>query len=175
MCWPAPGARFRASPSALARSLVARPVHLFIVDTPAAPPLSFGHRRRDEMADMPDSKSGEAQVSCRFKSDRRQSSYLQDNRIEADRRVGSLAAERTKLLHQRRNGWHHVWIWAITKMTRSSSIPNPANASAVGAGYRNRVWLNRTRNGSPSDVCGGAAVFGSANSSSRMMGSPHTS
>ena len=28
--------------------------------------------RRDEMADMPDSKSGEAQVSCRFKSDRRQ-------------------------------------------------------------------------------------------------------
>ncbi len=45
------------------------------VDTGRGSRVSSVQRRRDEMADMPDSKSGEAQASCRFKSDRRQGSY----------------------------------------------------------------------------------------------------
>jgi hypothetical protein len=57
-----------------------------------------------------------------------------------------------------------------TKMTRSSSIPNPANASAVGAGSKNRAWRNRIRNGSPSDVCRKRSI--SARRSSRVHLAP---
>ena len=45
--------------------------------TPRASPVyARTLSRRDEMADMPDSKSGEWQRSCRFKSDRRQKTNM---------------------------------------------------------------------------------------------------